>query len=165
MKVYITYDRYERNEWFNVFHISLDREESIKHCKEVDLVDFISYGPDDCHSFQLQEVEMTQEQYDQLMKWYTDDSSTLEDMGDESSDYYKFMCKVFDKVGLVGHEDEILISTDGCTDNVEIVYFYGKEQGLDIDEDDDEYYELEEELFDNEDLYTEVLKRYINETY
>ena len=51
MKVYICYDRYEHDEWFNVFYVDTNRDESIRHCKEIDLPDFLSCGPDDCHSF------------------------------------------------------------------------------------------------------------------
>jgi hypothetical protein len=162
MKVYITYDRYERDEWYNIYHVSTDREESIRHCKEEDLVNFISYGPDDCHSFQLQEVEMTEEQYDTLMKWIEEEQS-LENYGKESSDFFKFMVDLFDRTGVAGDTSRI-ISTDGCSDNADIVHYYGSQKGLDT-KDDDVYYELEEELFDNEDLYKKVLKEYINATY
>lgn len=162
MKVYITYDRYERDEWYNIYHVSTDRDESIKHCKEEDLVNFISYGPDDCHSFQLQEVEMTKKQYDTLMKWIEEDQS-LENYGADSSDFFKFMVDLFDETGVVGNTSTI-ISTDGCSDNNDIVHFYGSQKGLDT-EDDDVYYDLEEELFNDEDLYEKVLKDYINKTY
>lgn len=162
MKVYITYDRYERDEWYNIYHVSTDREESIKHCKEEDLFNFISYGPDDCHSFQLQEVEMTEEQYNTLMKWI-EEGQSLENYGESSSDLFKFMVDLFDKTGVAGDTSRI-ISTDGCSDNVDIVHYYGSQKGLDT-KDDDIYYELEEELFDDEDLYKKVLKDYINKTY
>ena len=164
MKVYITYDRYERDEWYNIFHVTTDREESIKHCKEVDLPDFISYGPDDCHSFQIQEVEMTQEEYEQFKSWVDDDSQSLENYGDESSDLFKKMYEYFDRLGDPKFRSEILLSTDGCSDNVDIVHFYGKQKGLDTT-DDDIYYDLEEELFNDEELYDKVLKQYIEETY
>lgn len=163
MKVYITYDRYERDEWYNVYYISTSKKDSIKHCKEVDLVNFISCGPDDCHSFKLQEVEMTKEQYNQLMKWFDDDSVSLENYGEDSSDYFKFMFDLYDQTGVVGNKS-VIISTDGCTDNIDIIHFYGKENRLDTT-DDDVYYEVEEKLFSDETLYDEVLKKYINETY
>ncbi len=162
MKVYITYDRYERDEWYNIFYVSTDRDESIKHCLEVDLIDFISYGPDDCHSFQLQEVEMTNKQYEQFTKWIKEDQS-LEDYGSKSSDLYKFMYNLYDESGVVG-DTSTLISTDGCSDNVDIVHYYGNQLGLDT-EDDDIYYEVQEKLYDDEELYTKVLKDYIKDTY
>lgn len=162
MKVYITYDRYERDEWYNIYHVSTDRDESIKHCKEKDLVDFISYGPDDCHSFQLQEVEMTKEQYDTFMKWI-EEGQSLENYGIDSSDFFKFMVNMFDETGVAGNRSTI-ISTDGCSDNVDIVHYYGSQKGLDT-KNDTIYYELEEELFNDEELYENVLKDYINKTY
>lgn len=158
MKVYITYDRYEKDEWYNIYYVSTDREDSIRHCKETDLVDFISYGPDDCHSFQLQEVEMTPEEYETFKSWVDDDSQSLENYGDKSSDLFKKMVEIFDS------DSEVIISTDGCTDNVDIIHFYGNQKGLDT-EDSDIYYDIEEELFNNQELYDKVLKDYINETY
>ena len=162
MKVYITYDRYERDEWYNMFYISTNKEDSIKHCKEIDLPDFISYGPDDCHSFQLQEVEMTKEQYDTFMKWVNEDQS-LENYGSKSSELFKFMVDIFDETDVVGNVTTI-ISTDGCTDNVDIVHYYGNKKGLDT-EDDEIFYDLETELFSDEKLYEKILKEYINDTY
>jgi hypothetical protein len=164
MRVYITYDRYERDEWYNIYHLSTDREESIKHCKEVDLPDFISYGPDDCHSFQIQEVEMTPEEYEQFKSWVDDDSQSLENYGDKSSDLFKKMYEYFDRTGDPKFRSEIILSTDGCTDNVDIVHYYGKQKGLNT-KDDDIYYDLEEELFNDEELYNKILKDYINDTY
>jgi hypothetical protein len=92
MKVYICYDRYEHDEWYSVYSISTDRDETIRKCKEEDLPSFIEYGPDDCHSFQLVEVELTREQYEQLLKWDKDDTQSLED---NSSDYYNFMYDLY----------------------------------------------------------------------
>ena len=162
MKVYITYDRYERDEWFNIYYISTDRGESIKHCREQDLYDFISYGPDDCHSFQLQEVKMTKKEYDLFMKWYNENQS-LENYGSGSSDLFKKMVDIFDSTGIVG-DDSVLISTDGCSDYCEVIHYYGRQKGLDTS-DDDIFYDLEEELMDDENLQDKVLKDYIKDTY
>lgn len=162
MKVYITYDRYERDEWYNIYYVSTDRNESIRHCVEEDLVDFISYGPDDCHSFQLQEVNMTKRQYEQFTKWIEEDQG-LEDYGRESSDLYKFMYNLYDSSGVVG-DTSVIISTDGCSDNVDIIRWYCEKNGLDVD-DDDIYYEVEDELFNDEELYLKTLKDYLKDTY
>lgn len=166
MKVYITYDRYERNEWFCVYHIGTDMDDAIKHCKEKDLVDFISYGPDDCHSFQLQEVKMTKKQYQQLLEWDNDDMMSLED---SDSPYYQFMCDVYENVGYLDYDHEILISTDGCSDFYEIVTYYGVfykgEDVEDFDCDSDNFDDYQEELCSDNDLFEKVLKEYINDTY
>ena len=64
MNIYITYDRYEHDEWFSVFHIETNKARAIKHFREIDLIDFICYGPDDCHSFQLQKVVLSKKEYE-----------------------------------------------------------------------------------------------------
>jgi hypothetical protein len=162
MKVYITYDRYENDEWYNIYYVSTNERESIKHCLEKDLVDFISYGPDDCHSFQLQEVEMTKKQYDQFTKWIEEDQS-LEDYGSKSSDLYNFMVELYDCTGVVDDTNTI-ISTDGCTDCVDVVHYYGNQLGLDT-EDDEVYYEVQEKLYEDDELFDKILKEYIYYTY
>ena len=162
MKVYITYDRYERDEWYNIYHTSTDKEESIKHCKEVDLPSFLEYGPDDCHSFQLQEVEMTQEEYDQFMKWYNEDQS-LENYGDRSSDLFKKMVEFYDQTGY--NDPTVLISTDGCSDFYDILKYYGQMKGIDPEDFDDLEDDLQMELCEDDELYKKVLRQYINDTY
>lgn len=34
MKVYIVYDRYEYNEWFNVYSIGTNMDDMVRKCKE-----------------------------------------------------------------------------------------------------------------------------------
>ena len=162
MKVYITYDRYERDEWYSIYNISLDREESIRHCKEVDLPSFLEYGPDDCHSFQLQEVEMAQEEYDLFMKWYSEDQS-LENYGDRSSDLFKKMVEFYDQTGY--NDPNVLISTDGCSDFYDILKYYGQMKGIDPEDFDDLEDDLQYELCSDDELYGKVLRQYINDTY
>ena len=164
MKVYVCYDRYENDEWFNVYSIGTDRDVSIEKCKKEDLPDFISYGPDDCHSFQLVEVELTQEEYEQLLEWDKDDSMSLED---SDSPYYQFMCDLYDDQ----YETETIISTDGQSDVYEIVQFfmdcYELENYLsDIPDDEDKLkYEVQELLFSNDELFDKVMREYIEGTY
>jgi hypothetical protein len=162
MKVYIIYDRYEHDEWFSIDYVGTDREESIKKFKEECLPDFISYGPDDCHSYQLQEVDMDNNMYKMFMKWYEEDSGP-QNYGDRSSDLFKFMVNLYDESGVVGNTS-VLYCTDGCSDSVDVVHFYGQSKGLDTG-DDDVYYDLQEELFNDEDLYQKVLKKYIKKYY
>ena len=169
MKVYICYDRYEHDEWFNVFYVDTNRDESIRHCKEIDLPDFLNCGPDDCHSFQLVEVKLTKKQYEQLLNWYNDNTQSLEDYGEESSDYYKFMYDLYDDK----YETETIIFTDGCLDFCEIIRYYSvhyKNKEVDeVSEYDwlftDEYEEYYEELVNDEDLCEKVIKEYVRDTY
>ena len=175
MKVYICFDRYERDEWYNVFFIETDRDESIKKCKEETLPDFLNYGPDDCHSFQLVEVEMFKKDYNQLMKWFNDPNQDLEKHGDseKNSDYFNFMCELYDLTGCVDYQSMILIGTDGCPDYSEIVRYYSvMYKNRDIEEVgefewifSDEYDEYYNELMNDDELCTKVIKEYVQDTY
>lgn len=168
MKVYICYDRYEYDEWLRVYSIGTDRDEMIKKCKEEDLPSFIEYGPDDCHSFQLVEIEITKSQYNQLVEWIDKFGGGCEGT-EEDEDFYNFMCRVYDDEFTV----ETIISTDGCSDYPEIVRYYSvMYKNCDIDEVSDsdwvygdEFYEYDEELTDDDDLYNRVVKEYVQETY
>ncbi len=167
MKVYIVYDRYEHSEWFNVYSIGTDRDDMIRKCKEECLPDFLEYGPDDCHSFQLVEVELTKNKYEQLLKW--DDTQSLEYYGDESSDYYNFMYDLYNDQ----FETETIISTDGCSDFYEIIKYYSvmykNKEVEEVDDIDwlysDESEEFQEELFNDEELSRKVIREYILDTY
>jgi hypothetical protein len=173
MVVYICFDRYERDEWYNVFFIETDRDESIRKCKEETLPDFLNYGPDDCHSFLLVQVKMTKKDYNQLLKWNNDPNQKLENYGDKSSDYFKWLCDLYDQIGCVDNQDMILISTDGCSDYSEIVRYYSvfyKNKDIeDVSEYDwvfsDEYDEYYEELTSDDELCEKVIKEYVRDTY
>jgi hypothetical protein len=105
-----------------------DRELAIQHCKEHDLIDFIGYGPDDCHSFQLVEVEMSEEQYAELCELYKIYSLTPKDKGFDK----EVLSKVEDRISEIlediyeekGYKAEEIICTDGCSDYIEMARFY-----------------------------------------
>lgn len=171
MKVYVVFDRYERNEWINVFYVGTDRDESIKHCKEVDLPDFLCYGPDDCHSFQLVEVEMTKPKFKNLLKW-------VEEIGScegtkEDQEFFDFMVDMYEEGGEFSDVTETLICTDGCSDYSEIVRYYSvMYKDCDIEEVgefdwifSDEYGEYYNELMNDDELCTKVIKEYVQDTY
>jgi hypothetical protein len=164
MKVYITYDRYERDEWYSVYNIDTSLTRSLKKFKEKDLPDFLMYGPDDCHSFQLQRVEVTKKEYEQLLSWMKDDTQTLENYGDDSSDFYKFIYNIYDRIGESRYRDEVIRSTDGCSDIVELPHFYGQMSHQDTS-DEDIYDELMDKLCDDEDLRNMVIKAYVRCNY
>ena len=161
MKVYITYDRYEHDEWFSIYSVGTRKHESIQKFKKEDLPSFICYGPDDCHSFQLQVVEMTKQEYLNFMKWIEDGQSL-----DSPSDLYNKMVEIYDRSSLVKNQHEVLMCTDGCSDWTEIVDYYGRRTYRDTD-DDDVRDEIWTELtdMDEKDLYEKVLKYYIRDTY
>lgn len=155
MNVYITYDRYEHNEWFSVYHIETNKARAIKHCKEIDLPDFISYGPDDCHSFQLQKVSMTKAEYKRLCE--------LVDSTYESRELDEIMEGIFEQCDWHG-EGNCIIASDGCSDNVELIEYYCIKQGIEAD-DDDAIEAAQDELSTNEELYKAILREYITATY
>ena len=167
MKVYIIYDRYEHNEWFSVDYIGTRESESIKEFKEKCLPKFLEYGPDDCHSYQLQVVNITKKQYEQLLEWDNDPKMSL-----ESGPYYDFMCEVYEQCDW-SDTGNVLLCTDGCSDFYEIVRYYSVfYKNKDIEEVSehewlftDEYDEFYEELNDDEDLWNKVTKEYVQDTY
>lgn len=166
MEVYITYDRtydrYDRNEWFYIYQITGKMSEVRKDLKN-NLTDFIGSGPNDCHSYQIQVVNLTQ---DEVEKLKTKVQNPIE-YGDE---LYELMCKIYEKCDFGPTTANCLLSTDGCSDNVELVYFYMKEQGIDVDnktpeELEDLFYAYEKMVLSDNDLYNEALYKYIDENY
>ncbi len=164
MNVYITYDRYEKNEWFNIYNIDTSLTRSVKKFREEDLPNFLKYGPDDCHSFTLQRITMTKKSYEQLKSWMDDPNQTLEDYGDESSDLFKFLCSIYDKTGEVGSDSSTVYSTDGCSDIFELPHFYGRMSHLDTS-DEDVYDEIMARLQNDDKFLDMVLKEYIRCNY
>ena len=165
MLVYITYDRYEHDEWFNVYFLGRNYDKAYKHCIEEDLPNFISYGPDDCHSFQLQELEMSEYMYRKLRKWVNAEKLTHK----EQEEFDELMERIYDGE----FTTETFLFTDGCTDMFEIIGYHCGEKPEQSDYDDDDEYEEAmaeyqnsvDELYTNEELYTKVLKEYIASTY
>lgn len=171
MKVYITYDRYEHNEWFNVYYLSTDRNESYTHCIEEDLPSFLEYGPDDCHMFQLVEVEMTKKMYDMVKNWV--DTIGGCDGSEDDIGFYDFMCDLYSGEEEYSEVTSCILSTDGCSDHYEIVryysVFYKNREVEEVSDHDwlftDEYEDYYEELTSDEDLCTKVIKEYVRDTY
>lgn len=168
MKVYITYDRYEHNEWFYVYYIGRNYDKAYKHCIEEDLPSFISYGPDDCHSFQLQELEMSEYMYRKLRKWVNAEKLTP----DEQGKFDELMERIYENYDCE-FESETIIFTDGCSDYYDIIeYHCGSKPDSDDYEDEEEYEEAMaeynnkvDELNSNDELFDKVLKEYIVSAY
>ena len=160
MNVYITYDRYEHNEWLSVYHIETNKKRAIEHCKEVDLVDFISYGPDDCHSFQLQKVVMTKEQYKRFCYLVEHEGDPEVDQDEELKE---MLVSIYDEDEK--WDSEIIIQTDGCSDAFEVARFYCEENGIDIEDEEDIEEDAREILFNDDELFEQYLKKYIKVYY
>ena len=154
MNVYITYDRYEHNEWFSVYNIETDKQRAIKHFKEEDLPSFLEYGPDDCHCFQLQRVKMTKEEYRHLCE--------LVDSGEDSEEFNELFTSIFNCD--FTEDTDIILFTDGCSDYMEITNYYCLMNNLDYT--DDEVLDMvNDKLQNNEDLFNVYMRKYINATY
>lgn len=68
MKVYVTYFRYDRNENYNIYDVSLNKEKSMKKFNDEFLPNFLEYGPDDVSYLILKEVELTRSEYRELIR-------------------------------------------------------------------------------------------------
>jgi len=153
MNVYITYDRYEHNEWFNVYQVT-NRISEVRKDYKKHLMDFIGYGPDDCHSYQIQVLQMTKQEY-LCFKYIIENKS-------DSEEFDKLMEMVYDECIPCHYDDtNCLLSTDGCSDNVDLIDFWIEYKGLDENDRD----QIEEDIYNDEDLYYKVLKKYISQTY
>lgn len=156
MKVYIIYDRYEHDEWYDISWIGTNKEQAIKQFKEQELPSFLEYGPDDCHSFQLVEVEMTDQEYKDLL-----------DQVKNGEEIYSGT-QLYNTLYHIYHEDvpvnEIYV-TDGCSDNYEVKNLYMSTNYPDLEEESDEYYDKEVEFYQDDDLYREYVKKYIELNY
>ena len=150
MKVYIIYDRYEDNEFFQIYNICKSIDE-VRQVYKQSLIDFLMDSPDDCHSFQCQEISVTDK-----------DLKVLEDYmnGKESSRGYKLLEKIFED-----SDFNCLFQTDGCTDNEEVFNEYMEKLYPDIDRDSDKWYDMQDEFYSDEDLYETKLDRYLDKHY
>ena len=159
MKVYLIYDRYEGDEWFDVYHVCKTKKEFDGLYRQ-DLVKFIEGGPDDCHSFQGQVVNVTEEEYDLLKKVengeLTDGSEELEEVNDLLSQFLD---------DLDVDSPKCLFQTDGCTDVSEMFENYMNEEHPDVDEDSPEWFEFQSDFFDDEKLFKSELVKYIDNNY
>ena len=157
MKIYLIYDRYEHDEWFSVYHVCKTKSE-VKKVYKQDLIDFISYGPDDCHSFQCMIVEdISKEEYELLKK---SENGNLTDS--EEDQFNELMVRINDNCIWCQYPDtNCLFCTDGCSDNVDLVDYWIEYKGLDENDRD----QIEEDIYNDENLYHKVLKKYINHTF
>ena len=165
MDVYLTYDRYEHNEWFYVYHIDTNYDSAYKSLIEEDLFSFISYGPDDCHSFQMVKISVSRSTYYKLRKWVNADELD----GEEQDKFDKFMTKVYQNY----FDCESLVFTDGQSDFFEIVQKVCGEEPIEEDYDSEEEYEkalteyenLKDELYSVDEKFKEALRSHIANCY
>lgn len=157
MKVYVCYDCYDSSEWFDIYNVSLSKKDSIKHFKEEDLPNLLNYGPDDCHHFQLQEVKMSPQEYRNFMSLIQKDDSLHNTIYE--GELYDIMSNICDSY------ENIIFETTGCDDNYEIQNLYMSTEHSDVEEESDEYYELLDGFFEDEEMYEKYQKIYIEDNY
>jgi hypothetical protein len=161
MKVYVSYFRYDRNENYSIYDVSLDRDKSIEKYQNELLPDFLGYGPDDVSYLILKEVELTKSDYNELIR--------LSKIG---KDYVR---EVIDFMTTKVHEEdgEEIFYVNGDL-NWDILDFFMTSGLYDLDDllgvdtstlDEDELQELCQERlwYDEEDnIFNSVLKDFLN---
>jgi len=155
LTVYITYDRYEHDEWFSIDQVTLDWEDVEKEWKK-NLYEFINYGPDDCHSYQIQEVELEIEEYQRLR-------DIVDNHYDLDGEDNELMSRIFDQCDW-NNPESCHLCTDGCSDFLEMINYYCGERGLDP-EDEDVNDEVTELLQNDTKVFEDTLTKYIDDTY
>ena len=172
MKVYLIYDCYHYGESFQVYQVCKTKSEVEKVYKK-ELFDFVNYGPDDLHSFQCQLVEVTDEEYGLLMRALNNElecfahASWDPDEEDEKK-LYELMARIFDECipyDSGNKKANCLFATDGYSDAEEVFNAYMEESHPDVEEDSDEWYDLQEEFYGDDDLFNKELLKYIDSNY
>ena len=160
MKVYVSYFRYDRNENYSIYDVSLDRDKSIEKYQNELLPNFLGYGPDDVSYLILKEVELTKSDYDELIRLSKIDEDYVREV-------IEFMTnKVHEEDG------EEIFYVNGEL-NWEILDFFMPSGLYDLDSllgvdtstiDEDELQDLcQERLWDEEDtIFNRVLKDFLN---
>jgi hypothetical protein len=145
-KVFINFTSYDGNEWVVIHHVGTDMTESVQEFKK-NLKDYLSIGPDDCHSFNLIKVNLKNKDYDRLM------TITLQNELDE--DDLEFFTELEETY------DFEYICYDDHSGNYEIVKLYCEDNSLDS-EDDDVFEDVFELLMNDEKLYETYIDKYLD---
>ena len=93
MKVYVTYFRYDRNENYNIYDVSLNKEKSTKKFDNEFLPNFLDYGPDDVSYLILKEVDLTGSEYRELIRLSKKDE-------DYDREVIEFMTDIHEREGV-----------------------------------------------------------------
>lgn len=161
MKVYVSYFRYDRNENYSIYDVSLDRDKSIEKYQDELLPDFLGYGPDDVSYLILKEVELTKSDYNELIR-----------LSKIDEDYVREVIEFMTTKVHEGEGEEIFYVSGDL--NWEILDFF-KTSGLyDLDDllgvdtstlDEDEFSEkCQDRLWNDEEdnIFNSVLKDFLN---
>lgn len=161
MKVYVSYYRYDRNENYSIYDVSLDRGKSIKKFQDELLPNFLGYGPDDVSYLILKEVKLTKSDYNELIRLSKIDEDYIREV-------IEFMTtKVHEEDG----EEIFYVNGEMNWDVLEFfmtsgLYDLDSLLGVDTDTlDEEDLRDLcQERLWedDEDDIFNSVLKDYLN---
>lgn len=165
MKVYLTYFRYDRGEDYSIYNLDTNLKRSLKSWKEKDLPNFLSYGPDDVSQLYLVKCDLTKSEV-QLIKDFMNSNE------DYDKDFYDLMdSKVHDCYEEIyctsGDEicDVIDFVCQYCRTTVLFTEFLPYHSTLNFNDEDELKEQVQEIVFDNEDLWKIVLTKYIKMYY
>lgn len=145
-KVFINFTSYDGNEWVVIHHVGTDMTESVQEFKK-NLKDYLSMGPDDCHSFNLIKVNIKNKDYDRLM------TITLrEELNEDDLEFFTELEETY---------NFDYICYDDHSGNYEIVKLYCEDNSLDS-EDDDVFEDVFELLMNDEKLYETYIDKYLD---
>lgn len=144
--VYVVYDRYERDEFYQLYFVS--NRPNRKKWREC-IKDFLGFGPDDCHSFYISRIVLEDDEYEQLMKFYTEDTDCYdEELIDFMSNH------------ICGNEREEEWYLFDCSDIYEMGKFYLEDTNQNPD-DEDELDSLVEKFCEDDKFYDNVLNKWL----
>lgn len=150
-KVFINYTRYECDEWVIIHHIGTDLTTSVQEFKK-NLKESLSIGPDDCHSFNLVQVNLKNKDYERLMNIELEN-----DLDDEELEFFVELSENY-------NFNSKLVCWDDNSGNIEIVSIYCEDCNLDPEDDEvwDDVYDL---LMNDEVLYETYIDKYLDTTF
>ena len=164
MKIYLTYFRYDRGETYSIYNLETNLKRSLKSWKETDLPNFLGYGPDDVSQLYLVKCDLTKSEV-QIIKDF------MESDKEYDKDFYDLMKIIDDK------SDEICCTSgdevwevldfvcEYCKTYILFDEFYPYYSTLNFDDEDELKEQIQEIIFNNDDLWEIVLKKYIKMYY
>ena len=164
MKVYLTYFRYDRGEEYSIYNLDTSFQRSWTSLKETDLPNFLGYGPDDVSQLYLVKCDLTKSEV-QLLKDFMDSTEEY------NKDFYELMNKVHtyseELWGTSGDEVWTVVEFVCKYCRTYLLYSLMSEyiSSLDFSDEDELRDQVSEIIFDNDELWDEILKIYIKTHY
>ena len=164
MKIYLTYFRYDRGECYSIYNIETNLKRSLKHWTDEDLPDFLGYGPDDVSQLYLVRCDLTKSEV-----------QVIKDFMESDEEYNKDFWDLMEKIDDTG-EEICCTSGDEVWSVVEFVCEYCRTYllynlmskyipNLNFNDKDELKEQVQEIIFNDDDLWDEILKIYIKTYY